>query len=424
MRFRVHLFAASVALVLAIWLSSGTMSPFAATWAYPIVSQPCGYLYNPDHSQYLAAFQMVDGQPRALWQSSIVLRRILYPLVAYPFMKVAGFTLGGFIASLLINLAALIVFAGFVRKRWGDRAAVWGMWLFAVYPGITYWAAVPYANACIVPVSCGLFALLTRLDERTDLRSVAVSSLAMGVLVTAYDLLPYFGVAAMIVLARRRRWSAMPLAAACLASGPAAVWLILTRVVHLDWSNANTDIYSTMIGAYLHPPALGVWLRGVAAFPVVLVQVFLFSNMVFLPVLFLVCVVATRVRPTLVEGALFIAIGLVFAFNNLAPPYPDTYQMRGDYIPRIYQPVGIALLVYCCRVISLLGTLERPKAVVVQTMLALTIAANLTITFGPVARVPWAGRVYQRFYFHAFLDSMDTNLALHGRRPLGFCGRK
>jgi hypothetical protein len=156
---------------------------------------------------------------------------------------------------------------------------------------------------------------------------------------------------------------------------------------------------------------------------VVLVQVFLFSNMVFLPVLFLTCVVATHVRPTLVEGALLIAIGLVFAFNNLAPPYPQTYQMRGDYIPRIYQPVGIALLVYCCRVVSLLGTLERPKAVLVQTMLALTIAANLTITFGPVARIPWAGHVYQRFYFHAMPESMDTNLARHGRRPIGFCRR-
>ena len=35
--------------------------------------------------------------------------------------------------------------------------------------------------------------------------------------------------------------------------------------------------------------------------------------------------------------------------------------------------------------------------------------------------VPWAGPIYQRFYFHSFLESMDTNLALYGRRPLGFC---
>ena len=49
---------------------------------------------------------------------------------------------------------------------------------------------------------------------------------------------------------------------------------------------------------------------------------------------------------------------------------------------------------------------------------------NLTITFGPIARVPWAGNIYQRFYFHAFLESMDTNLARYGRRPLGFCDRK
>ena len=421
MKFRVHLVAASVVMLLAIWLSSGTMSPYAATWAYPIVSQPCGYLYNPDHPQYVAAFQMLDGQPRAAWQSSIVLRRILYPLLAYPFMKAAGFTTGGFIASLLINLAALIVFAFFLRKRWGDKASIWGLWLFALYPGVTYWAALPYANACIVPASCGLFMLLTRLDEQADLRSVALNAAAMGVLVTAYDLLPYFGLASLIVLFRRRRWTAMPIAVACMAAGPVVVWIVLTKVVRISWSNINTDIYRTMLDAYLHPPSLGVWLRGVAAFPIVLVQVFFFSNMLFLPGLFLMLVLITRIRLSPVEGALVIAVALVFAFNNLAPPYAATYQMRGDYIPRIYQPMGIALLVYCTRVVGSLGTAERPKAILVLTMFALALAANLSVAFGPIARVPWAGQVYQRFYFHAFLDSMDANLARHGRRPIGFC---
>ena len=46
--------------------------------------------------------------------------------------------------------------------------------------------------------------------------------------------------------------------------------------------------------------------------------------------------------------------------------------------------------------------------------------ANLSVAFGPIAHVPWAGPIYQRFYFHAYLDSMDTNLARYGRRPLGF----
>jgi hypothetical protein len=417
--------AAAALMLLAIWLSSGTMYPFASTWAFPIVSKSCGYLFNQDTPQYRAAFDMLDGAPRAAWEWSITLRRLLYPLVAFPFMKAAGFVVGGFIASALINVAALIVFARFLRKRWGDRTGLVGTWLLAVYPGVTYWGALPYANATIVPVSCGLFILLTRLDEREDLRWVVGNTLAMGLLVTAYDLLPYFGVAALIVLARRRRWRAMPLAAACIASGPLLVWFILTRLVHLPWLNSNTDKYGIMVQGYLHPGDLGVWIRSLAGFPRVVGQVFLFSNMVFLPLLFLLVALVVRARLSAVEGALFVAIALVFLFNNLGPPNPETAQMRGEYIPRIYQPLGVVLIVYCARAIGAAGALadaqERPKAIFVAIALGATLLANLSVAFGPIAHVPWAGSIYQRFYFHSYLDSMDTNLGRYGRRPLGFC---
>jgi hypothetical protein len=408
-------------MVLAIWLSSGTMYPFAATWAFPIVSKPCGYLFNQDHTAYRAAFDMLDGAPRAQWEWSIVLRRILYPLVAFPFMKVAGFVVGGFIASVLINVAALIALAAFLRRRWGDTVAVVGVWLLAAYPGVTYWGALPYANATIVPASLALFMLLTRLDERRELRPLIGSCLAMTILFTAYDLLPYFGGAALLLLARRRRWRQIPIAAACLASGPLFVQLALAKLARLPWSNENTDLYGAMLGAYLHPPAIRVWLAGVAGFPVVLGQVFFFSNLVFLPTLFLLVLIVVRARPSAIEGALAVVIGLVFAFNNLAPPYPETYQMRGDYIPRIYQPLGAALIVYCARVIGGLDTPDRAKRVIVRVVFGLALAANLSVAFGPIARVPWAGRVYQRFYVHSYLETMDINLDRYGRRPLGFC---
>src|SRR5262245_22708567 len=163
MRFRTHLIAASILMLVAIWLSSGTMYPYASTFALPIVSEPCGYLFNRDHPSYLAAFDMLDGAPRAQWEWSIVLRRVLYPLVAFPFMKAAGFVVGGFIVSLLINLAALIALGLFLRARFGERAAIAGIWLLATYPGVTYWGALPYANATIVPASLGSFLLLVRL---------------------------------------------------------------------------------------------------------------------------------------------------------------------------------------------------------------------------------------------------------------------
>jgi hypothetical protein len=338
-------------------------------------------------------------------------------------MKAAGFVAGGFIASALINVAALIVLASFLRKRWGDRAAVVGVWLLAVYPGVTYWGALPYANATIVPASLGLFMLLVRLDEQSDLRAVAWNCLAMTLLFTAYDLLPYFGVATIVMLARRRRWRAIPIAAVCLVSGPALVSIILSKIAHVPWSNANTDHYGAMLRAYLHPPAIGVWLRGVVALPVVLGQVFFFSNLIFLPTLFLLLLLIVRAGLSAVEGTLFAVIALVFLFNNLAPPYPETYEMRGDYIPRIYQPLVGALIFYCARVIGALDTPDRAKAAIVKGALVLALAANASVAFGPIARVPWAGRVYQRFYVHSFLETMDINLARYGRRPLGFCGQ-
>jgi hypothetical protein len=263
--------------------------------------------------------------------------------------------------------------------------------------------------------------LLVRLDERADPRSVAITCLGMSVLFTTYDLLPYFSVAAIVLLVRRRRWRAIPVAAACMAIAPAIVLVALAKIARLPWTNENTEQYGAMVNAYLHPPPIAVWLRGVAWFPVVLGQVFLFSNVIFVPTAFLLVAIVARQRLTLVEGTLFAVIGAVFAFNNLAPPYYETYAMRGTYIPRIYQPLIGALVVYCARVIGQWETPDRLKAGILKGALVFALAGNLSIVFGPIARVPWAGEVYQRFYNHAFLETMDQNLDRYGRRPLGFC---
>ena len=88
---------------------------------------------------------------------------------------------------------------------------------------------------------------------------------------------------------------------------------------------------------------------------------------------------------------------------------------------RIYQPLGAALIIYVARVIAAPDTLDLAKARFLKAVLALALAANASVAFGPIARVPWAGRVYQTFYRHSFFDTMDVNLAQHGRRPLWFC---
>ncbi len=399
-----HVVAAGAVLSLAIWLSSGTMAPYAATWPYPVVSEPCGYLYNLDHRFYFDVFQMIDGQPRAEWEQSPVLRRVLFPLLAYPLMKAAGFEVGGFIASLAFHLASLVALGRFLRTRYGDASAVAGVWLFALYPGITYWAALPYANAVVVPASCACFILLHRLDERPGVRSTVAISAALGVLFTAYDLLPFFGVAAIALLLSRRRYLEVPPAALAMAAAPVLVWLMLVRVAKIPWSNANTALYAETLRAYLHPGSLRGWLGVLAEFPRALAVNFLFSNMLFLPVVFLVLAMSVRAPLTRAEAVLSGAIALIFAFNNLAPLY-------------------VVLVAYAARAIAARAALSRPLAGIAVTVFAFGLAANASVAFGPVARVPWASHVYFRFYQHAFPESMNETLAYYGRRPLGFCDR-
>jgi hypothetical protein len=404
------------------------MAPYAATFFRPVVSSPCGYLYNVDHPQHEAAFLMLDGAPRERWQGSSVLRRLLFPLVAYPFMKLGGFEVGGFVASLGCQLAALAALARHLRRRHGERAAVAGIWLTALYPGITYWAALPYAYAAIVPASIALFILLADLDERLaglDGRRaivlVMVRGAIMGVFFTAYDLSPFYGVAALLVLVRRRRFLELPAAAAGMAMAPALVSLLLVRRFHVGWTNANTALYATVLGAYLHPPALATWARAIADVPLVLVHNFFFSNMVFLPAAFLVLLAITRRRLAPVEAAVLVAVGLVFLFNNLAPPYPGRWQMRGDFSPRLYQPMFVVLIVYVARAAAWAGAQPRAKSVLALGAVVVAVAANATVAFGPIARVPWAGPIYAGFYLHSAPGTMDAVLAVHGRRPLGFC---
>lgn len=423
-RLGVHLAGASALLALAIWLSSGTMAPYASTFYRPIVSTPCQYLYNVDHPLHEAAFLMLDGQPSERWQSSIVLRRILFPLIAFPFMKVAGFEVGGFIASLLCHLAALAVLALFLRRRHGEGVAVAAVWLLAVYPGVTYWAALPYANAAIVPASIALYILLSGLEEETGLGTTALLCAAMGLLFTAYDLAPFFGLAALLVLFFRRRFTQLPVAVGCMAAGPVLTGLLLKLVFHVAWTNRNTAIYGIVAAAYLHPPAVSVWARSLWDLPLVAVASFFYSNLLFLPALFLAVVVVTRRSLTLPEGALLVAAAAVFLFNNLAPPYAARWQMRGLFVPRLYQPIFVGLLVYVARALGERRAFPPFKAHLLVALSVLAFVANASVAFGPIARFSWAGPVYQRFYPHSGVQTMDDNLAAYGRRPLGFCGER
>src|SRR5262249_4120488 len=151
--FSRSLLAMTVVLLAACWLSSGTMAPYAATLDPNIVriQQPCEYLTNIDHAQFQATFWMLQGKPRGSWEGSVVLRRILYPILAFPLMTALGFETGGFVTNLILTLAVVLAFVLFVRHSIGEQAAIVAMWLLATYPGIAYWVGLPYSYVWIVP---------------------------------------------------------------------------------------------------------------------------------------------------------------------------------------------------------------------------------------------------------------------------------
>ena len=418
MRYRLHLLASSLVLLSAIWLSSGTMAPYAATVGSPTVLEPCHYLVNVDQPQYEAPFLLLAGDPSGQWYGSVMLRRILYPLAAFPAVHFFGLMVGGLITTAILHVVALIAFAAFIRRRSGETSAIAIAWLLATYPGITYWAGLPYANAVIVPASLFAFMLLYRLHDSDAFSEIRISSLFLGVIYLAYDLLPIYGVAAIALLLARRRvgWA---VTSAVLQILPTALVLMALQRIEVPALNSNTTPYITIVRAWLVPASdITLWLRYLRELPLLLVRTFLYSNMIVLPMLAVVAFIVGRTRHIRVthraDLALLITVLAVFLFNNAAPPYYG-WQMRGDWIPRLYQPILPALLMLVARVSA-----AQTGRWWMQTVAA-AVLLNASIAFGPVVLNPVSGWVYSKFYQHSPSGAMMANLRRFGRRPLGVC---
>ena len=65
---------------------------YAATDSHPLVLEPCHYLVNVDHYHYDSIFRMIGGDDET-WSGSVVLRRLLFPVIAYPFVMALWFSL-------------------------------------------------------------------------------------------------------------------------------------------------------------------------------------------------------------------------------------------------------------------------------------------------------------------------------------------
>jgi hypothetical protein len=412
---RAHAAVAGALLALGIWLSSGTLAPYAASVARPTVVEPCHYLVSVDHPHHIAPFFLLMGAPPEYWQWSVVLRRILYPIAVYPFIRLAGVLVGGLIANILLSVGAQIGFAHLIARKFGRASAIATLWLLATYPGITYWAGLPYSYAAIVPASLFCMALLLRLDDATQLRDVIAAATMMGIAFLAYDLLPFFLPAAMLILIVRRRYT-WTVAAALLAVLPTLVVLATFRAMSLDVSNSNTSTYGAIVNSYLHPLWNAEWAGILERLPLVLLSNFLFSNFVFLPLLFVIVLAIRRGKGLgAPELAILTAALALFLFNNAAPPYYG-WQMRGEWIARLYQPIFVVFLLAVGRALQ-----AMPQSKALKAFIVAAVIGNAAIVFGPITLTrfgPWA---YLRFYQHAPTTYMLDNLRLYGRRPLGIC---
>jgi hypothetical protein len=403
---------------LATWLSSGTMSPYAITVEKPKVLPPCGYLGNPDHPHFEWTFAMLNGEPRSVWEHSIMLRRILFPLMAFPAMKLFGFLVGGVLTSVVLQVAALVAFAIYVRRRIGETAALAAIALLATYPGIYYWAGLPYPHVTIVPLSLVCMMIAAELERATTMKSIGWLSLGMGVCFLGYDLAPFFVPAAIGILLMRKRLAAAAISLALMLLPMALVIAILKWIAGVKFYNENTSAYFLIFNRYFtYDITFSAWMKHIAHWPVTLAKAYLWHSMVFLPALFLVVIVGYRRVVRRAELFVLLSGLLLFLFINLAPPHRG-WQFRGEGMSRIYQPVFAAMLLIIARAAQ-----DFPPRWLIA-VIALTCMLNASIALGPATKNPLAAWAYHKFYQHAPGPQMIRNLEIYGRRPLGVCAKK
>ena len=425
-RWRLHLAGATLLFLFGLYCNTGTLTPYAVT-TIPHVDKATGYLYNGDHVHFKVLFSFVDNAHRSVWNHALLLRRILYPVIAYPLMKLFGFEIGGTLMSLLLNITGFVLFLCWLRRRVGERGAIFAGWILAISPGATYWGGMPYPYALIFPGSLMLMAGMVELSETADGRVAAVLSLAMGVLYLGYDFAVFFLPASLLLLLWKGRFRRAAVSLV-LQALPLAIWLwVMSAVLKQSLENSNTGVYhqilvsySRMTGAQWGSALATAWDAGG--------NVLFGANFIFLPALFVLVVVlnplTSRIRFRPAEICLLLSVLGVFLLNNLAPAYGG-WDMHGSWVSRLYQPVFAAFILFMARWWQDLPPRPVLSRIGLKTVAVLAIAGNALIVFGPILDNPFklSEFAFYRFYNHSEAHEDYTfflNTEVYKRRPLGF----
>jgi hypothetical protein len=400
--------------VISFWLSTGTMAPYAITYPDPKIDPECGYLFNPDHEQFKATFLMLDGAAPDVYMFSTVLRRILFPLLSYVPMKLMGFFVGGVLTHFVLHILSIGIFFFYFRRKLGDKPALTGLWLLVTYPGIFYWATLPYCYGIITPCTLMSMILLWELQTAKDIRKALGIGLAFGVLFTGYDLFSFFAPAALFVAGVRKKWShALALLPGMILPN-LLVNVVLKTHFSVDLRNAQTDFYYKLFEAYTTRPDLQKWWLLIKDLPHVFYENFFFGGFLILPVMFLLVLLLTRRKPSLPEVAVMLGGLFVFLICNAAPPLPPGgWSFRGEGVSRLYQPMFIVWVLYLMR--------QSLQKNLILALIGVAVIAQASIALGPITIHRSADDLYNRFYKHGHPGTMIDNLTRYGRRPLGFC---
>jgi hypothetical protein len=421
-RFWLHVAGATAAIMLGCWLSSGTMPPYG-TYVYDTT---CHYRGNGDHVQFSAVYIMLDGHPSVEWGYSVVLRRILHPLLALPLMKIFGFEAGGVLFNILLHGGSMLALALALRRYYDARASVLACWVYATYPGYAYWAGLPYSYAIIVPASIACTIGLLWWHDRPSLKRSAIMACMVGFVGLGYDLMPFFGGALLLLVAYKRRWRDLPVVLAILGAWAVFIGQGLPAIFGFAVVNGNTQMYGTIVDAWMHFwEHIDGWGSYLLRLPHVFVSNFFFSTGVFMPILFLLIVahhLKLKVRPIFGPVALSIMLSslAVFLFLNAAPPYGGQWQLRGTWMARIYQPWFVVPLLAVAAASVALRDTRRYKALVAAVVVT-CVLGGLTIA-GPYIRVyALYIHVQQNFYQDRSLTHNWYWLHELGVRPYGVC---
>lgn len=426
--WRWHLVAIGLIFLGGLYCNTGTLAAYAVT-NLPRVDAANGYLYNIDHEVFRTLYEFVNGADRTAWDKALLLRRILYPVLAWPFMRMGGFEAGGLVANLVYNWAGLLGSLWLFRRQVGERGAIFAGWLLALYPGAAYWAGLPYVHSLIFPCCLLLMHGLVALSDPASRRKTVLISLGMGAAYLAYDLIYFFLPATLLVLGWQRRWREAATSAAT-QMFPLISWgMFLHFGLNQPLTDSNSGVFTAVLSAYLHPGGAAGWKELILQTPVSGWHVWFGANFIFLPALFLAVgvlnTVTSRIRLSPAETALLLVTVGLFLFINLAPAYETQWIMRGSWVSRLYQPVFPALIFFAARWWQALPPLSRVLRGTVVACVLSTSIGNALIVFGSILGNPWRISEQAFYAFYAHNDALiyrpyQSNLDRYGRHPWGF----